>query len=377
MTTVETKIEFGNLLRDRLKLKGLTISAFAESMGFDMQFYVSGKVFPRNLIKLERICKPLDIPIDSLDLYSLVNRRHYPAFNLGFRHGTQNDGRVIDGLPLENPARVLSSNSVDITLPGFSIGSTGKYGLIVGDCIAMRNLFSLLDNIVSNPNQDSIVLIRGETGTGKELIAKAIHCNGLRNPYPFVPVNITSMPGGILESELFGHKRGAFTDASSDKTGFFQETGKGTLFLDEIGSLDPSTQSKLLRVLQENYYYPVGSTKAISFNGRFIAATQDDLEEAVKMRKFRADLFYRLNTINVNLPPLRDRKQDIPLLFSYFVSVYNKKYGTNYLGRINDDSLRMLESYGFPGNVRELNSLIIKAIFKNPEEKEIKIESLI
>jgi len=207
----------------------------------------------------------------------------------------------------------------------------------------------------------STVLISGETGTGKELFARAIHYSGERRGKPFVPVNCAALPDHLTENELFGHSKGAFTGALIEKPGLFHEADGGTLLLDEINSLSMATQSKLLRVLQDQEFRPLGSTKSRTVDVKIIAATNTDLRYLVETRQFREDLFYRLNVLSVALPPLRDRKEDILLLAGHFLKVYAKEFGRGAL-TIGHSAKTKLVGYAWPGNVRELQGVIQRAV---------------
>ena len=231
-----------------------------------------------------------------------------------------------------------------------------KYTL--GDIISKNHLihdiFSILPNIAES---DSTVLIQGASGTGKELFAKAIHNLGRRKTKPFIKVNCGALPDTLLESELFGYIKGAFTDAKKDKPGRFALANEGTIFLDEVGDMSPSLQVKLLRVLQEKEYEPLGSTSPRKTDVRIIAATNRDLSQLVIEGKFRDDLYYRLNVVKIDLPPLSQRREDIPLLIDAFIKKFNTKMGKEITG-VSDQVLRLLLNHGFPGNVRELENII-------------------
>lgn len=207
----------------------------------------------------------------------------------------------------------------------------------------------------------STVLISGETGTGKELIARAIHYSGERRGKPFVPVNCAAMPDHLIENELFGHSKGAFTGALIEKPGLLQEADGGTLFLDEINSLSMAVQSKLLRVLQDQEFRPLGSTKSRTVDVKIIAATNTDLRYLVETRQFREDLFYRLNVLSVAVPPLRDRKEDILLLASHFLKVYAKEFGKGAFTMGHSAKAKLI-GYAWPGNVRELQGVLQRAV---------------
>jgi two-component system response regulator AtoC len=229
---------------------------------------------------------------------------------------------------------------------------------IVAEDRKMHEIFDLIKKVAS---YDTTILIYGESGTGKELIARAIHFYGDRKDKPFIPVNCGAIPATLMESELFGYVKGAFTDAVRNREGLFQEADGGTLFLDEIGELPKELQVKLLRVLQEGEVRRVGDTRSRSIDVRVVAATARDLQSEVREGAFREDLYYRLNVIPITLPPLRERGSDIPLLVNHFISAAAHKFGKPING-ISDDALELLMSYRWPGNVRELENIIERAI---------------
>jgi PAS domain S-box-containing protein len=218
----------------------------------------------------------------------------------------------------------------------------------------MRELFEILPVIAES---DSTVLIEGESGTGKELIARALHRLSRRNRKPFISVNCAALPDNLLESELFGYKAGAFTDARKDKKGRFALAEKGTLFLDEIGNISQAMQIKLLRVLQEKEYEPLGSTDTIKTDVRILTATNASIDKMVAEGEFRADFFYRINVIKVLLPPLRERREDIPLLIDHFVEQFNRLHRKDIPG-VAQTTLEILMKYDYPGNIRELENII-------------------
>ncbi len=229
---------------------------------------------------------------------------------------------------------------------------------IIGQSSKMLELYDLLEKVA--PTKTNI-LITGESGTGKELVAKAIHYNSPRKDKPFVTLNCGAIPESLIESELFGHMRGAFTDAISTKKGLFEVADEGTIFLDEISELPLMMQVKLLRVLQDREFKRVGGTEDIRVDVRIISATNKDLEEAVREKQFREDLFYRLNVIQVKIPSLRERKEDIPLLTSHFLKRYSEELGKQ-ISQISPEALRVLVQYDYPGNVRELQNIIERAM---------------
>jgi DNA-binding NtrC family response regulator len=229
---------------------------------------------------------------------------------------------------------------------------------IVGKSEPMLKIFDLVAQVA--PSR-STVLLQGESGTGKELIAKAIHLNSPRRDRPFVPVNTGSMPPDLLESTLFGHVKGAFTSAIASKKGLFEIADRGTLFLDEIGTMGVDIQSKILRVLQDRKFMHLGGVHELQVDVRIIAATNVDLKQQVRDGKFREDLFYRLNVITVDLPPLRQRKEDIPMLVEFFLNKYSAE-NERPLRRITPEALRPLLTYAWPGNVRELENVMERAV---------------
>ena len=229
---------------------------------------------------------------------------------------------------------------------------------IVGTSGPMRQVFEQITRVAST---NTTVLIRGESGTGKELIAHAIHYSSARARKPFVKVSCAALPDSLIESELFGYERGAFTGATARKKGRFELADGGTLFLDEIGDVNLSTQVKLLRVLQEREFERLGGTAAIQANVRLVAATNTDLEKAIAAGTFREDLYYRLNVFTIFVPPLRERKTDILLLADHFLEKYAIEHGRN-IKRISTPAIDMLMAYHWPGNVRELQNIIERAV---------------
>jgi two-component system response regulator HydG len=266
----------------------------------------------------------LEKPIKSDDLVALVDRA-LKAQN------------IVKTIGLSAPAMVAA----------------GEKGL-VGSSNEMKRIFTLIDKLA---RVDTSVLIRGESGTGKELVARAIHMNGPRKDERFVAINCSAIPENLIESEFFGHEKGAFTGADGRKIGKFQFADGGTLFLDEIGDISATLQVKLLRALQEQRFTPVGSNREVEVNVRIVAATNRNLEEMIKKGEFREDLFYRLNVLPIFLPPLRDRKDDIPSLLQHFLEKFNATYGNKILS-IADDAMDLLTKYNWPGNIRELENVM-------------------
>ena len=252
-----------------------------------------------------------------------------------------------------------------------------RYGYhnIIGSGKAMKEVYKLLDRV---KDIDATVLISGESGTGKEMVARAIHSSGSRKKGPFVPINCGAIPETLIESELFGHEKGSFTGASQTHIGKFEQAQGGTIFLDEIGIMPLASQARLLRVLQEKKIERVGSHKSIELDVRVIAATNEDLHQKVEHKEFRPDLFHRLNVFSIQLPPLRDRKEDIPLLAKHFIKKFSDRYGKKEMS-LSPATLAKLEQYHFPGNVRELENILEKTIIlidkEVIEEKDLMISA--
>lgn len=246
-----------------------------------------------------------------------------------------------------------------------------RFENIIGTSSRMNSIFQMMGKIA---RVDGTVLITGQSGTGKELVARAIHFNSPRREGPFVVVNCGAIPKDLIESEFFGHIRGAFTDAKSEKTGKFEMAQQGTIFLDEVGELSQEAQVKLLRALGEREIVKVGGTEIIPINVRVIAATNKNLERDVEVGMFREDLYWRLAVLSIHLPPLKDRKEDIPLLCDHFIDKCNRELDKNIKG-ISPGALKLLINYSWPGNIREMESVIYEAIVMN-EGRMIEEESL-
>jgi DNA-binding NtrC family response regulator len=230
---------------------------------------------------------------------------------------------------------------------------------IVGDSEPMTRLKALLQRVASSPA--STVLLRGESGTGKDLAAKTIHYNSERASKPFMNITCSALPDALLESELFGHERGAFTDARNQKIGLLESADGGTVFLDEIGEMVPALQAKLLRFLEEKAFKRVGGAADVRVDVRVIAATNRDLEEAVKAGGFREDLYYRLNVMQITLPSLREHPSDVPLLVNYYMDLFNREFRKNIRG-VTPDAMELLKGYRWPGNIRELRNAVERAM---------------
>ena len=238
------------------------------------------------------------------------------------------------------------------------ITATKKYNEIIGESEAIKNVTQIIERVKDNK---ATIFISGESGTGKELVARSIHYNGKFSRAPFIAVNCGGIPENLLESELFGYVKGAFTGANDNREGFFQAADGGTIFLDEIGNASLAVQSRLLRVLQEKEVMKVGDRKTEKIDVRVIAATNSNLKEMISKETFREDLFYRLTVVEINVPPLRDRKEDIPLLADKFLFKYGNEYKDRYV-TIDPEAQVLLQRYDWPGNIRELENVIQRAV---------------
>jgi Nif-specific regulatory protein len=267
-------------------------------------------------------------------------------------------------IAIEN-ARLLETLRHENELLRGEVQKIFSFSEIIGKSQALQSVFSIIDKVLKN---DTTILLEGETGTGKELIARAIHYNGHRKEMPFVAVNCAAIPENLIESELFGYKKGAFTGALKDKKGLMEEAEGGTLFLDEIADIPLNLQVKLLRCLQEHEVLPLGGNTPIKIDVRIVAASNKNLQEAIKEGMFREDLFYRLNVISILLPPLRDRRSDIPLLAHYFLKKFNERIKKEITG-FADSAIDKLMHYNWPGNVRELENTIERAVVLSPSNQ--------
>jgi two-component system, NtrC family, response regulator PilR len=259
-----------------------------------------------------------------------------------------------------NIANALRSQNLEVEVRTLKKELVKEYSFqnMVGNSAAMHSIFDLIKRVSQTPTN---ILVTGESGTGKEVIAKAIHYNGPLKDKPFVTINCGAIPENLMESEMFGHKKGSFTGAISDKQGLFEVANGGTLFLDEVGELPPSIQVKLLRAIQERIIRRVGATDDMKVEVRIIAATNRNLEDMVAKGTFRQDLFYRLNVINIKSPALRDRAEDVPSLANHFLRKYNEKLGKN-INTISAEAMDILKKYNYPGNVRELENMIERTV---------------
>src|SRR5512135_1728222 len=257
-------------------------------------------------------------------------------------------------------SRALQHRALAMENRALRRGLRDRYRLenVVGRSEAMLQVYKTAARVASS---DATVLIQGESGTGKELVARAIHASSPRAQRPFVAVDCGAIAEGVLESELFGHARGAFTGAQATRRGLFEEANHGTLFLDEIGDVGPNLQARLLRALQEGTIRKVGTNEPVAVDVRVVAASNKDLSQAVKDGRFREDLFYRLNVVTIRIPPLRDRREDIPLLAEHFAAKHGRGRGA-----ISPEARELLQGYDWPGNVRELENVVARALALNP-----------
>lgn len=270
---------------------------------------------------------------------------------------------------LESANQQLSSENIVLKR---DVVEKYNFSNIIGESRPMQKIYDLMKKVIPT---NTTVFITGETGTGKELIARAIHFNGPRKDKIFAAQNCAALPDTLLESALFGHKKGSFTDAVSDKKGLFETGDGGTVFLDELSDTSPALQRRLLRVIQESEFQPVGSNKTIKVNVRIISATNKNLLKLVQEGKFREDLYYRLNVFPIQLPPLRDRSDDIPRLAEYFLNKYMIQAGKTING-FSDDAMKNLISHSFPGNVRELENLVQRAVILAGDDDNLTVNHL-
>ena len=297
--------------------------------------------------------------------------------DMGSSNGTVVDGlRVEDAWLRDGSQIVIGSSSLLFRIGSESVridmSGTDGFGELVGRSLPMRRVFGMLSRCAKS---EVTVLIEGETGTGKELVASAVHYWSNRREKLFVAQNCAAMPENLLESELFGHKKGSFTGATDDKKGLFELAHEGTLFLDEVGEMPLQLQAKLLRVLQEGEIRPVGSNRTKKVDTRIVAATNRNLEKEVEEGRFREDLYYRLKVFPIRLPPLRERKEDIPLLAGHFLTRYSEEFGMSVRG-FSQQAMEALQSYAWPGNVRELENEVQRLVIQVEADQFIQPQHL-
>lgn len=282
----------------------------------------------------------------------------------------QGSGKVVSYRDMSKEAEIQRMKAEVVRLRA-KLEPVGSFGEIVGKSKEMRELYALIERAAEG---NVTVLIQGESGTGKELVARAIHYNSQRKAGPFIAINCAAIPESLVESELFGHERGAFTGAVSRQIGKFEQADKGTIFLDEIGDMRPSLQAKLLRVLQDRRIQRVGGRRDIPIDIRVLTATNHDLDAAVKAGSFREDLYYRISAFPMVIPPLRERREDIFVLANHFLNQYAESIGKS-IGGLSPEAIQLLVQYDFPGNVRELENIIERAVLLETEEL-LQVDSL-
>jgi DNA-binding NtrC family response regulator len=353
-----TSLEF--LFKESLRLK---VNNFTCRIGLLLYKCYALRNMTSKSVAVERRIKPILKKLESVWLYERV--REYERFSHQLQSVYQGNNKAVSPLLMPVLNRHYKS-------------SADKY-MIIGQSAPMCEVYQLIEKIAPT---DLPILLQGETGTGKELIARTIHNNSLRKGKNWLALNCGALPEALIENELFGHTKGAFTDAQGDRRGYIELTSDGTLFLDEIGNMSPNMQQKLLRVLEERYVWRLGSEKPIKINTRFIFASNQDIESLVKAKKFREDLYHRINTIVITLPPLRDRKDDIPLLVNHFLTKYssNKTHNAQRSVKppvgITPSALALLDAYPWPGNIRELENEIERISAVHPHIKQI-IDSML
>ena len=295
---------------------------------------------------------------DTDRLYRAINKGHAHEYILKPWDTAKLKRTLINSLLMVKSRRLLQSKANVADALQDELNEKRNTSEIIGKDTGLKDIVTTVERI--GPT-DVPVLIEGETGTGKEVIAQLIHDTSNRSQYPFIKVNCAAINEGVLESELFGHEKGAFTNAHKTHIGRFELAGNGTILLDEIGDISPKVQLSLLRILQEKEFERVGGTKTIKANARIIAATNQDLQTLVEENKFRQDLFFRINVVPILVPPLRERKEDIEHMFLHFVQKYQKKYKLKPLP-INENVFQYLKKYYWPGNVRELENTVQRVL---------------
>ncbi len=372
IVVVDDDPEMRSMVSDHLKRQGYQVRDFAGGMEA-VKYLSSGGL---DALGTELLLTDLRMPeIDGLDLLQQV-RRLPNQFPVIIMTAYATVDTAIEGLrrgAFDYLTKPFKLNELSLTVEralsfyrlkmqnqalSAEVKKTWGFNEIVGKSPAMRSIFDLIERVSS---ATSNVLITGESGTGKEVVARSIHNRSPRSNKPFIAINCTAIPESLMESELFGHVKGSFTGAISDKKGLFEEAEGGTLFLDEIGDMDLSLQAKLLRVLQERTIKPVGSNQSRAIDVRVIAATHKDLKKGIQNGGFREDLYYRLSVIPIVVPPLRHRPEDIPLLAHHFLRKYSALNGGAVKG-FSQDALQKLMSMNWPGNVRELENLVERLV---------------
>lgn len=377
---VDDEPKLRGLLKRIISLEGYTVYEAADVRGAykmvnkeDIDVVVCDVKLPDGSgLDFTRSIKAKPVPVEIIlltahaNIPDVVQAMRFGAFDY-ISKGNDNDKLI----PLIARAAEKSQLQKRVERLEEHVAHVFSFDNIIGQSAALKETITLAQKVTQS---DATVLLLGETGTGKELFAKAIHANGKRATAPFVALNCSAFSRELLESELFGHKAGAFTGAVRDKKGLIEEAGGGTLFLDEIGEMHSDLQAKLLRVLETSQFYKVGDTYPTKADVRIISATNRNLQAEVREGKFREDLFYRLNVFTIAIPPLRDRKKDIPLLARYFVKLFADKMNKD-VGIIGKDFLDMLERQAWKGNIRELKNVIERSVILS-EGTALRVESL-
>lgn len=364
---VDDDVEMGNLLKDFLLKGGFSADsvvsgkdAIEKISEFDYSVVITDIKMPdmdgMTVLKKVRELRP-DIAVIMITAFGTIDLA-VEAMRAGAFHFVTKPFRMKEILAIVRKAIEHQGLKRENILLRREVESKYRFGNIIGKSPAMRRIFELISRVAATTSN---VLVLGESGTGKELVAKAIHYNGPRKDKPFLPINCAAIPEGLLESELFGHVKGAFTGAVSYRRGLFLEANNGTVFLDEIAEMGPTLQAKILRVLEDKEVRHVGGSEAEKVDVRIIAATQRDLREEIAEGRFREDLYYRLNVIPIHLPPLRERKEDIPLLAQHFLEKYAPTVNPEVKGFSNKAMAALIE-HPWKGNVRELENLIERAL---------------
>lgn len=349
--------EISNTIIETVRSTGKPI--YLENALEDPKFEASKSVFTLHILSV--ICLPLRQGDSLFGLLYLDNRTVRGAFK---ESNYQFALRFADFITAA-AFNALERKQLNSNVKNLQKELSEKYSFegIVGDSVRMQEILKLVSQVADT---DATILIQGESGTGKEMIARSLHFNSNRKDMPFIAINCGAMPESLLESEMFGHVKGAFTGANQDKIGWFERANSGTIFLDEVSEMSSALQVKLLRILQTGEYARVGTSEMKHCDVRILAASNKNLQNLLKEERFREDLYYRLNVINIQVPPLRERKSDIPLLAEYFLQVYNVKHSKSIIS-ISQAAMSVFLSYNFPGNVRELENIIQHAVILSNE----------
>lgn len=361
-------MQFNILIVDDEEEICISLSRLLELQGYKCRYCTSSTEVQEEirLNSTDLILMDIRMPeISGIDLLKIIRKSH-PSLPIAIISGHASIDEAVEAMrygvldvftkPLKMP--LLLKEIAKVSESCAERKEAGPADRIITDDDNMKRILQLAEKAA--PTNASVIIL-GESGTGKELIANHIFENSLRNKMPYIKINCAAIPESLIESELFGHERGAFTDARERHIGIFERAGEGTIFLDEIADMSLGTQAKMLRILQEGRFTRVGGSKVIKTNCRVISATNKDLQEEIKEKRFRKDLFYRLSVINIELPPLRMRNNDIISLAEYFMSFFNKMYNKD-ITRLSDTIVKFMKGYHWPGNIRELKNFIERAV---------------